>query len=145
MEGLKVNKKLATLNLGWNGIGDAGGVAVADAMAVNATLVELIISCNGISESVFALAEAIKKNEGLACLELDQNNLGLQGGLAMLEMLEVNKGIVAVSLEHTHVAEEQYTLVQEQMAQRREAQKALQKAEAESKNASPEPRKPVAA
>ena len=85
------HSQLATLDLGWNGIGDGGGVAVADAMSVNATLAELVISCNGISESVFALAEAIKKNEGLAYIELDQNNLGRKGGMAIVEMVDTNK------------------------------------------------------
>ena len=63
--------RLHTCNLAWNGFGEEGGRAIADALAQQESLTELDISGNRISgDAAFLIAKALKTNEELRTLKV---------------------------------------------------------------------------
>ena len=64
---LKINKALASLNLGGNSIGDDGARELAEALKINAVLTDLNLRQNSVGpEGTRELAEALKSNKALA-------------------------------------------------------------------------------
>jgi len=72
---LKKNDSIKNLQLSNNGIGTAGAVALADMLKVNMRLNELNLSENQIGGAVTALCKALKQNNMLKTLKLE--NCGL--------------------------------------------------------------------
>ncbi|KAI9139997.1 hypothetical protein BKA69DRAFT_1039607 [Paraphysoderma sedebokerense] len=106
---IKVNSAIKTLSLEWNCIGvwDTGVKAIADALKMNTTLVELDLRNNKIGPSgVEVLALSLKHNTGLKRLDLRWNNAGLMGGKALVDMLQWNTVITEIELAGNEVSEE---------------------------------------
>lgn len=63
------------LDLSWNGLGEKGGIAIADALLLNSTLTELNISANRLNNAVAQkLAKVIAGSEALQILEVRVQN-----------------------------------------------------------------------
>lgn len=59
------------LDLSWNGFGEKGGIAIAEALLVNSTLAELNLSANRLNDSVATkFAKVIAVNEVLEILKV---------------------------------------------------------------------------
>lgn len=62
---------LTTLKLAFNGFADKGSTALAEALEVNAVLLDLDLTCNRISDTGLArIAKALLINETLRCLRV---------------------------------------------------------------------------
>ena len=67
-----------------NGIGPAGGAAVADALRLNSTVIDLNLRWNQLGDDGAAsLAGALRVNETLASLRLSWNKIGDGGARAL--------------------------------------------------------------
>lgn len=90
---------VTALNLDSNGIGDAGATALADGLAVNTSLVDLVAWDNSIGDvGATALAAALATNSSLRVLSLARNAVGPAGGAALGTALGTNRGLRAVYL-----------------------------------------------
>jgi predicted nucleic acid-binding Zn-ribbon protein len=88
---LKTNTTLKELDLGYNGIGDAGGKAFAEMLKTNTTLKALDLSDNGIGDAGGkALAEMLKTNTTLTALYL-MEKIGVQLMRDIRELIKQNK------------------------------------------------------
>jgi len=68
---LQENIRLRVLDLSWNGFGEKGGIAIAEALLVNSTLAELNLSANRLNDSVATkFAKVIAVNEVLEILKV---------------------------------------------------------------------------
>eukprot|EP00899_Mesostigma_viride_P005877 jgi/Mesvir1/15290/Mv06502-RA.1 len=124
---LTENRQLQCLNLGWNGIGDTAGAQFASAIkGENQSLVELNLSSNRLSACGPALAEALRENESLASLVLDWNAIGDDAAAIIQKSMEVNKGIVAISLANTAVSQPLQDAIAAVLEKRRAEQEAAQ-------------------
>lgn len=64
---------LSVVNLSWNGFGEDGGLAMADALLHNTTLREVDLSSNRLTYSVAVrLSKALSHNETLQQLKVVQ-------------------------------------------------------------------------
>lgn len=64
------------LDISWNGLGEKGGIAVADALTVNSTLQELNISANRLNLNVVnKFAKLLTVTESLQVLQVWSNDL----------------------------------------------------------------------
>ena len=81
---------LTSLNLGLNGIGNEGAIALAIALEdPNCTLTSLDLYGNNIGpEGAIALANALKTNRTLTVLNLGWNNIGAEGVQTLTEALK---------------------------------------------------------
>ena len=62
---------MRSLDLSWNGLGEKGGIALADALLVNCTLTDLNISANRLTNNVAVkFAKVITANEALQSLQV---------------------------------------------------------------------------
>jgi Ran GTPase-activating protein (RanGAP) involved in mRNA processing and transport len=79
------------LNLARNGLEDAGCVAIAEALARNASVVSLDLSRTRFgSAAAKALAEAFAKNTHLVSVRLDGNDIGADGCASLLRALDAS-------------------------------------------------------
>merc|ERR1719387_1689324 len=79
-------------------------VAIADALAANASLVELHISCNVIGpRNLSIFTEALKANRVLATLGLDSNAFVAADCTALAEILLENTGLRSISLSYNNL------------------------------------------
>lgn len=102
-EGLAGNVSINVLNVGWCGMGDVGALAFGEMLKANTGLVELTASGNGIGvQGAIDLASGICMSESLAAVFLDQNDFRSEGGLAMKDAVERNKGLVMLRIENTN-------------------------------------------
>ncbi|MFH1462054.1 MAG: hypothetical protein ABIF12_03855, partial [bacterium] len=94
---------LTSLDLDYNRIGDAGALALADALKVNRTLTSLNLGRNGIhAEGAQALANALRVNTTLTSLDLSYNRIGDAGVLAVEQInfyLNRNRSITPLQLD----------------------------------------------
>ena len=75
---------MTVLGLGDNNIGDVGATAIANALAVNASLTTLILNENNIRPSgATAIAKALEVNASLTDLRLYHNQIGDAGATAL--------------------------------------------------------------
>jgi hypothetical protein len=91
-DALKVNTSVATINLGCNGMFEAG--ALADALKVNISVMDIDLSQNDIM-SVSALADALKVNSTVTWIAL---NFGADGASALADALKVNTTVMGLDL-----------------------------------------------
>eukprot|EP00808_Paulinella_micropora_P017606 g26000.t1 len=64
-----VNKILREINLGWNGIGDAGAQAIGEALKANTSLATLILHNKIGDAGATAIAKAPQSLQNLVCLQ----------------------------------------------------------------------------
>jgi len=97
---LSVNTTYETLDLfGNDTMGDAGLIALAEALKVNKTLKRLMMQDAGISGyGAFAIAEMFKVNNSLKVVYFVQNNFGDFGATLIAEALKTNKTLTFVCL-----------------------------------------------
>lgn len=107
---LQVNHTLNTLVLEWNGLGvyDLGIRALASSLEVNSTLTQLDLRNNRISpQGGIALANALKKNHSLGYLDMRWNEIGVEGGNAFIMALRVNRNMQECLLSGNNLAKTQ--------------------------------------
>jgi hypothetical protein len=81
LHGLNAWCKVTVLRLQSCGLGEGGGLALAEALSLNSTLTSLHLSENDLGEGGGrALAEALRLNSTLTSLHLSVNDLGEGGG-----------------------------------------------------------------
>eukprot|EP01135_Chromosphaera_perkinsii_P006359 Nk52_evm88s485 gene=Nk52_evmTU88s485 len=66
---------LSVLDLGYNGIGTAGGRALGEALKGNCVLKELNLQSNKLQKSARCIGEALKENRSLKVLNLQSNSI----------------------------------------------------------------------
>ncbi|KXS12056.1 RNI-like protein [Gonapodya prolifera JEL478] len=106
---LQVNCTLEKLSLEWNCIGlwDTGVKALADALTVNQTLVDLDLRNNRITpQGAQCIAMSLKHNTALRRLDLRWNNVGLLGGRAFVDALKWNMFLTDLELAGNEVPED---------------------------------------
>eukprot|EP00750_Incisomonas_marina_P018805 INCI3146.3.p3 GENE.INCI3146.3~~INCI3146.3.p3 ORF type:complete len:151 (-),score=35.75 INCI3146.3:1015-1467(-) len=65
-EGLKVNRKLKSLELDYNSVGDEGAAALAEVLKVNDVLVEVYLTHNNITDKgAMAIATEVEQGNGV--------------------------------------------------------------------------------
>ena len=80
--------------LSGNNIGDAGAAAIANAIAVNASLKSLELFGNQIGDAgAAAIANAIAVNASLKILALEGNKIGDAGAAAIANAIAVNASL----------------------------------------------------
>ena len=90
-EGIAVSPTLKKVDLTKNDISTGGAAAIAKALAVNKVLTDLRLSWNQIdNEGSTLLAEALKTNSTLKKLRLKNNSVGEEGAEQLANMLRVN-------------------------------------------------------
>lgn len=101
--------KVVELDLGWNNLGDAAGVALAKAIATNSTLQKIDLSDNNLGDSAGAsaagvvLAKAIETNTTLQWIDLRGNDLGDSAGVALANVLENNTTLQTIDLANNNL------------------------------------------
>ena len=96
---LQKNRSLELLDLRQMHPGDGAMEAIAQALAVNSTLLELRLPGNELSErGMQLLGQALGSNVKLATLKLDENRLGPRGVQGLLAGLQKNRTLTALSL-----------------------------------------------
>ena len=86
---------------------DSGIFALAEALKVNRSLTCLDISCNEIgAEGGVAIAEALVVNSSLTSLDLQANNIGAKGGVAIAEALKANGSLRSLNLATNNIGQE---------------------------------------
>ncbi|KAK1735826.1 leucine-rich repeat protein [Skeletonema marinoi] len=104
---LKENTTLTTLRLGFNGIGNEGAIALADVLKENTTLTTLRLEDNDIGkEGAIALAEALKENTTLTTLHLKNNKIGNEGAIALADVLKENTTLTTLNLGWNKIGNE---------------------------------------
>ena len=90
--------QLSILGLGSNAIGEAGAVAVANALKDKPKLSHVDLGSNAIGEAgAVAVADALKDNKPeLSSLELGANAIGEAGAVALADALKDNKPELSV-------------------------------------------------
>ena len=105
-EAVKVNTTLTQLVLSSNNIGDAGAASLAEAMKVNTTLTQLDLQHNNIGAAGAAsLAEAMKVNTTLTQLVLWKNNIGDAGAASLAEAMKVNTTLTQLDLWENNIGD----------------------------------------
>ena len=96
---LEWNTTPRTLKLGYNRLGEGGGVAVAGALERNTTLTTLKLGYNRLGEGGgAAVAGALERNTTLATLNLGYNGLGEDFGVTVADALEKNTTLTTLIL-----------------------------------------------
>ena len=106
-DALTTNTTLASLNLGSNGLGDAGGAAVADALhGYNFKLKSLDVSANRLGRAAARAFAAVLANEvNLLSLKLGSNELGDHGGRTIFEGLTRNSTLTELDVSSNKLGE----------------------------------------
>uniref|UniRef100_A0A2C9LM68 Uncharacterized protein n=1 Tax=Biomphalaria glabrata TaxID=6526 RepID=A0A2C9LM68_BIOGL len=83
-KGLKENVRLKVCNLSWNGLGVKGGLALVDAMSTNQSITELDISGNRFTQEVATgFAKVLSTNDTMKILRMGNNLITSAGALAL--------------------------------------------------------------
>lgn len=97
---LKTNTTIREMSLNGNNVGDDAGIA--DVLKNNIRLWKLdLCHCN--LSSVVNLAESLQFNSHLVALHLSDNNIGVEGGIALGRMLQTNITLNTLVLNRTHI------------------------------------------
>merc|ERR1712032_1165546 len=85
-----------------NNLGPDGGKAFGDLLAVNKTLTNLNVIYNSLGDAGgIAISEALKaKKPGVEKLDVSRNYFGEQAGKAFAAMIRVNKHLSYLNLRH---------------------------------------------
>lgn len=99
-QALVVNTVLTSLSLGSNGLGDAGGVAVAESLhGKNFMLRALDVSSNRLQvPAARALAAVVASEVNLTSLNVGSNELGERGAIALFEAVARNHSLTSLNV-----------------------------------------------
>eukprot|EP00520_Triparma_pacifica_P012597 CAMPEP_0118655190 /NCGR_PEP_ID=MMETSP0785-20121206/12790_1 /TAXON_ID=91992 /ORGANISM="Bolidomonas pacifica, Strain CCMP 1866" /LENGTH=379 /DNA_ID=CAMNT_0006547899 /DNA_START=169 /DNA_END=1305 /DNA_ORIENTATION=- len=97
-------RRLTTLNLQSNKIGDKGAIALSYLLAPTSNLTKLFLSRNRIGDrGASALGNKLKKNKMLHTLALGFNLIGPNGGVKIANALVENKYLVVLELQSNRI------------------------------------------
>merc|ERR1711935_67726 len=106
-EALKTNTAVTSLYLDGNSIGDAGAVAIAEALKTNTAVTYLDLYANSVGDAgAAAIAEALKTNTAVTSLNLGGNNIGDVGAVAVAEALKTNTAVTSLTLHGNSIGAE---------------------------------------
>ncbi|KAL0229348.1 hypothetical protein GEMRC1_013966 [Eukaryota sp. GEM-RC1] len=106
-EALKVNSTIIEIYLDKNSIGPEGARALAEALKVNSTIIEIYLDKNSIGpEGARALGEALKVNSTITHISLFANSIGSEGARALAEALKVNSTVAEIYLDENSIGPE---------------------------------------
>ena len=105
-EAIKVNTTLRELLLSYNDICPTAATSLAEAMKVNTTVTQLFLQHNGIGDAGAAsLAEAMKVNTTLTELLLSDNDICPVGATSLAEAMKVNTTVTQLFLKHNNIGD----------------------------------------
>merc|ERR1719382_797861 len=107
--GVKLNRSLRSLNLKWNSVGrDPSGIgALCDVLKSNLTIGHVDLRNNRINNIVAkCIGEMLTCNTTISHLDLSWNDLGVDGGVALLDGLKHNQTLIDCQLSGSKVGEE---------------------------------------
>ncbi|KJE90017.1 hypothetical protein CAOG_009423 [Capsaspora owczarzaki ATCC 30864] len=105
-EALKVNTTVTKIELCQNQIGEVGARALAETLKVNETVTWIAIWRNQIGDAgASAVAEALKVNKTVTCLILAENRIADAGAQAIAELIKVNKTLAWLNLSWNFIGE----------------------------------------
>ncbi|XP_068732196.1 leucine-rich repeat-containing protein 74B-like isoform X1 [Montipora capricornis] len=89
------------------GIGPTGAVAVAEALARNASVKRLDISLNDIQDKgAIAVAKLLEVNSNIVNVSLSENKIGKDGAEALGNMLTVNDSLLRIDISRNQLTDE---------------------------------------
>ena len=101
--GMHHNTSLKKLDISRNKLGMEGSVALAEILSCNKSLTELHLS---VSEAELReIARELLHNASLKKLDISCNKLGMEGSVALAEMLSSNKSLTELNLGWCHLPE----------------------------------------
>lgn len=107
---------LTNLNLGYNYLGEEGGVAMAEALKSNTILKKLNLElCNFGDVGLIALATALSTNKTLTTLNLNYIDFKDEGVKALLTALETNRTLTRLDFSDRNISNELYSQIQEKI------------------------------
>jgi Ran GTPase-activating protein (RanGAP) involved in mRNA processing and transport len=94
---------VTSIDLSHNNIGVVGTSVLADAVKVNATVSNISLEWNGLSdegdEGIFALAAALKENATVTDINLSYTYISTEGSLVLTDALLVNTSVTQMDLK----------------------------------------------
>ncbi len=89
------------------GLGEGGGLALAETLRLNSTVTSLCLAINRLGEGGGrSLAETLRLNTTLTSLNLYGNDLGEGGGQTLAETLHLNTMVTSIDFSDNGMAEE---------------------------------------
>jgi len=89
-----------TLELGWNKINEDGMAGLVDAISCNSVLTQLGLSmCELSAECIRLLAEGLRKNKSIECLDLSGNNIKAEEAVVLVDALVNHPRIRSINLK----------------------------------------------
>ena len=120
-QGLAKNRRLRTLLLSSNQLGDRGLQMIADSIEYS-SLEHLDLSKNQLTNvGVVDFAENLSNNRSLVSVNLRSNQIGKDGGMAMREAVGIHKYLVRVYLEDNAVQVRDIEEIEKYTARNRES------------------------
>ncbi|PRP87101.1 hypothetical protein PROFUN_04837 [Planoprotostelium fungivorum] len=122
-EMLRSNFTMIKLGLEWNSVGlwDTGIKRIAEALMINTTLTELDLRNNRIGgQGGVALAIALRKNTSLVVLDLRWNNLGYIGGKALADAMKNNYFLGTLELAGNNIPDDVISAVDVALSRNKE-------------------------
>lgn len=100
------NNTLKELNLGYNLMGDEGGMAMGEALKVNRSITHIHLTLNNFgTSSAQALGAALSVNDTLLMLDLSCNTMGSRGAQMIFEGLCQNRFLTKLNLRSNEIIE----------------------------------------
>jgi NLR family CARD domain-containing protein 3 len=104
---LSTNSTLFSLVLSSNNAGDAGAVALANALGPNMSLAYLWLDHNNIGDvGIAALGQSLKLNQSLFHLTLCGNSIGAAGLTSLAEALKINSDLTYLDMDSCSINDE---------------------------------------
>jgi len=98
---LKINSTISSINLSWNEIGPAGGIALVDMLRVNTTVADIRIAPNSIDDYVIHLLScALERNACLTSVFTGFTANGSIGFTSFVQMVNNNQSIEYVGIRN---------------------------------------------
>ena len=99
-QGLAKNRKLKNLMIANNNINDNGLYHISEVLGSNSSLEHFDLSKNTISdEGIIAFSKALSYNRSLVTINLRHNQIGKEGGMGLREAVSSHKYLVRVFLD----------------------------------------------
>lgn len=104
-DSLAEHPRLVTLDLDSNKLGDGGAVAIAELLARNSIIGNVVLRDNSNIGKIggIALADVLKNHTGMRYLDIVNNNLSTEGGLAFVDLIAANTPLIRLSMSENNV------------------------------------------